>query len=187
MQLEWLILLILIFTKVEKLLSLYQLCAGECLRLTQFDMNTLRQHVKFLLRQCAGKRFLCAATPRKMDPCAKYIGQIQHGFHLGFWLPIFAFSQHKCLTELLNFAHKTHTTFISPIWIIESSRLKRARNLPPEVSSRRRVQTTTFICMKKYYRHVLEMEWGAKRPKLGVAISFKNNTTFAQGKKIYER
>ena len=147
-------------------------------------MNTLRQHVKFLLRQCAGKRFLCAATPRKMDPCAKYIGQIQHGFHLGFWLPIFAFSQHKCLTELLNFAHKTHTTFISPIWIIESSRrLKRARNLPPEVSSRRRVQTTTFICMKKYYRHVLEMEWGAERPKLRVAILFKNNTTFGQGKK----
>ena len=141
-----------------------------------------RQHVKFLLRQCTGKRFLCAATPRKMDPCTKYIGQIQHGFHLGFWLPIFAFSQHKCLTELLNFAHKTHTTFISAIWIIESSRLKRARNLPPEVSSRRRVQTTTFICMKKYYRHVLEMEWGAERPKLRVAMSFKNNTTFAQGK-----
>ena len=62
--------------------------------------------------------------------------------------------------------------------IIES--LKTMRTLPPDEPSRNRIQTTTFIRMKKYHRHVLEM--AQRRRSYLWQLSFKNNTTLVQGK-----
>ena len=65
-----------------------------------------------------------------------------------------------------------------PPLIIES--LKTMRTLPPDEPSRNRIQTTTFIRMKKYHRHVLEM--AQRRRSYLWQLSFKNNTTLVQGK-----
>ena len=80
---------------------------------------------------------------------------IKHGHNYG--------TSNTNVTQNYSTSLTKHTQdLFLPFESLNHRRLKTARNLPPEVSSCRRVQTTTFICMKKYYRHVLEMERGAE-------------------------